>query len=138
MAYDIYNIENPLPGAGMGFTAGDLPGPMEQEVFLQFLMAKLELQGVRYAGTPGRVISRVAVCGGSGSSLVGHAKRAGADAYITGDIRYHSFFEAGNDILLVDIGHYESEKYSLEILYEIITKKFPKFAVRFSKINTNR
>ena len=77
------------------------------------------------------------MCGGSGGQLLKDAEASGADAFITGDIKYHSFFEAGNKMLIVDIGHYESEKFSTEILHDLIIKKFPTFALRFSEINTN-
>ena len=79
----------------------------------------------------------MAVCGGSGSHLISSAARAGADAFITGDIKYHTFTEAPREMLVADIGHYESEKFSLEILYDLIQKKFPNFALRFSGIKTN-
>ena len=82
-------------------------------------------------------VSRVAVCGGSGAGLINAAVRAGADAFITGDIKYHSFTEAPSSMLVADIGHYESEKFSLTVLYDLIIKKFPKFALRFSEIKTN-
>ncbi|HPO41248.1 MAG TPA: Nif3-like dinuclear metal center hexameric protein, partial [Bacteroidales bacterium] len=77
------------------------------------------------------------VCGGSGSHLISSAARAGADAFITGDIKYHAYAEAPREMLVVDIGHYESERFSLEILYNLIQKKFPNFALRFSGIKTN-
>ena len=85
----------------------------------------------------GRKVKKVALCGGSGSSMLGDAIASGADVFVTADIKYHNFFEADNKILLVDIGHFESEKFSPEILYDLIIKKFPKFAVRFSETNTN-
>jgi putative NIF3 family GTP cyclohydrolase 1 type 2 len=77
------------------------------------------------------------VCGGSGVSFLNAAIASGAEAFVTADIKYHSYFEAENRILLIDMGHYESEKFVTEILYDLIIKKFPKFAVRFSKTNTN-
>ena len=79
----------------------------------------------------------MAVCGGSGSSLLGDAIACRADALVTGDIKYHTWFEADNKILLADCGHFESEKFSVEVLHDLIIKKFPKFALRFSEINTN-
>jgi putative NIF3 family GTP cyclohydrolase 1 type 2 len=82
-------------------------------------------------------IKKVALCGGSGSSLISAAIGAGADIYISGDFKYHEFFEAGNHILIADIGHFESEQFTKDIFYEIITKKMPTFAVQISDINTN-
>ena len=93
--------------------------------------------GIRYSRNSGKKIGRVALCGGAGISLLNEAKASGADAFVTSDIKYHNFFDAGDAILLVDTGHYESEKFSTEILYELIRKKFPTFALRFSEINTN-
>jgi len=136
IAFDVYNLENSMPGAGMG-VVGNLDVETPPDDFLEMLSETLGLGGLRYGRSKAKSIKRVALCGGSGSSLIDAAISSGADAYITGDIKYHSFLEAEGNILLADIGHYESEKFSLEILYEIITKKFPKFAVRFSKINTN-
>ena len=79
----------------------------------------------------------MALCGGAGISLLNDAIASGADAFVTSDIKYHNFFDAEGNILLVDTGHYESEKFSTEILYELIRTKFPTFALRFSEINTN-
>jgi len=82
-------------------------------------------------------IRKVALCGGSGSSLISAAIGAGADVYISGDFKYHEFFEAENHILIADIGHFESEQFTKDIFYEIITKKCLTFAVQISDINTN-
>ena len=79
----------------------------------------------------------MAWCGGSGSFLLNHAKTIGADIYITGDFKYHEFFDAENQIIIADIGHFESEQFTQELLLEIITKKFPNFAVRLTENNTN-
>jgi len=136
VAFDVYYLENKLPGAGMG-VIGELDNQLDPDKFLDLLRNSIGLNGLRYSRGTGKAISKVAICGGSGSSLIGTAVKSGADAFVTGDIKYHTFLDAEDTILLADIGHYESEKFSLEILYEIITKKFPKFAVRFSKINTN-
>jgi hypothetical protein len=136
VAYDIINIENSLKGAGMG-VVGNLATPLKQTEFLSMLAEKFGSEGIRYSKYGKDIVERVALCGGSGSSLSDYAIKAGADAFVTADIKYHSFFDSDNRVLIVDIGHHESEKYSLEILKEIITKKIPKFAVRFSKINTN-
>ena len=77
------------------------------------------------------------MCGGAGASLIDSAISSGAGAFITGDLKYHQFAEAAGEILLVDSGHYETEKFSLEIIYDLIIKKFPNFALRFSKTVTN-
>ncbi len=135
-AYDIIALENEHYGAGAGAT-GTLPAPVSGGELLGRLKLLTGLPCIRYSGDPARMVARVAVCGGSGSSLIPAAARTGADAFITGDIRYHSFTEAPANMLVADIGHYESEKFSLEILHDLIHKKFPNFALRFSGIKTN-
>lgn len=136
VAYDILRLENAIPGAGLG-CIGELDKAVEAKRFLEDIAGVFDARGVRYSGSIAGSVKKVAVCGGSGSSLIKYALARGADIFITADIKYHSFFEGNNSMIIADIGHYESEKYSLEILYELITKKFPKFAVRFSKNNTN-
>ena len=135
-AYDIYALENEYNEAGLG-CVGELPEPMEEEMFLKFLSDKFNAEGVRYSKLTGKKIRKAALCGGAGIILLDDAVKAGADVFVTSDIKYHDFFNAEDRILLVDIGHYESEKYSTEILYDLIIKKFPTFAVRFSETNTN-
>ena len=114
-----------------------------------FIMASLEwerLQQVkeifrcdrlRYTAPHTPSIQRVAVCGGAGASFFKQALTGRADIYISGDFKYHDFFLTENRIMIADIGHYESEQFTKEIFYEILTKKISKFAVQFSEINTN-
>jgi len=92
---------------------------------------------IRHSLLSGKNIKKVAVCGGSGSFLIKDAINSGADAFISGDIKYHQFFDTIGKILLADIGHYESEQFTKELFYELIIKKFPNFALHLSKINTN-
>ncbi|HEN20519.1 MAG TPA: Nif3-like dinuclear metal center hexameric protein [Desulfobacteraceae bacterium] len=136
VAYDLYRIENTVPGAGLG-CIGDLPDEPADKEFIEIISRVFDARGVRHTALKGRKIRKVALMGGAGGQYVNEAIAAGADAFVTADIKYHAFFDAGNDILLADIGHYESEIPAVEILHELITKKFPKFAVRFSEINTN-
>jgi dinuclear metal center YbgI/SA1388 family protein len=136
VAYDLYPIENVNSEAGFG-CVGELPEAMEENEFLRWIAEKFNAGCVKYSKPTGKRIKKVALCGGAGISLLDTALRSGSDAFVTSDIKYHDFFNAENRILLVDIGHYESEKYSTEILYDLIIKKFPTFAVRFSEINTN-
>jgi dinuclear metal center YbgI/SA1388 family protein len=136
VAYDIYHLENDNVEVGLG-CIGEFVESMTEVDFLNFVSSVFSAEGVRYSKLSGRKIRRVALCGGSGSSLIKLAISSGADAFITADIKYHNFFDAENRILLVDTGHFESEKFSTEILYDLIIKKFPKFAVRFSETNTN-
>ena len=136
VAWDFIALENEYRGAGAG-AIGALPAPLTGAALLDRLRKLTGLPVIRYCGDPARIISTVAVCGGAGSALISSAARAGADAFITGDIKYHTFTEAPREMLVADIGHYESEKFSLEILYDLIQKKFPNFALRFSGIKTN-
>jgi len=136
VAYDLIALENTYYGAGAG-TIGTLAAPLTGTQLLERLRQLAGTPVIRYSGDPERTVKTVAVCGGSGASLISDAFRAGADAFITGDVKYHAFTEAPREMLVADIGHYESEKYSLEILYDLINKKFPKFALRFSGIKTN-
>ena len=136
VAYDLYPIENQNIEAGLGCT-GDFKEPTEEKDFLNLIASVFGATGLRYSRLTGRAVKKVALCGGSGSGLLNDAISAGADAFVTGDIKYHTFFEADDRILIVDCGHFESEKFSTEILYDLINKKFPKFAIRFSETNTN-
>jgi putative NIF3 family GTP cyclohydrolase 1 type 2 len=136
VAYDIYSLENDNIDYGLGCT-GDLAEPLSENGFLSLVSSVFEARGIRYSGLTGKTVKKIALCGGSGASLLSNAVSARADVYITGDIKYHTWFEADDRILLVDCGHFETEKFSTEILYDLIVKKFPKFAVRFSETNTN-
>jgi dinuclear metal center YbgI/SA1388 family protein len=136
VAYDIYLLQNVHTMVGAGFV-GDLPHEMDQEAFLRYVKNKLEINELRYAGTGMHPIKKVAICGGSGAFLIKDAIKAGAHAYITGDIKYHEFLDYHQQIVLVDAGHYETERYSISLLSDILTEKFNTFAVLISKINTN-
>lgn len=111
---------------------GDIT-PMKASQFFQLLKERFDLQAVRYSGDANAMVSRVALCGGAGSFLVQRAVQQGAHAMVTGDLRYHEMLDHGRDIILADIGHYESEQYTKEIFLEIIKEKYPNFAVDFSK-----
>lgn len=136
VAYDIIALENEYHDAGAG-AIGTLPVPLTVTMLLEKLKELTGIPVIRYSGDTARTVTTIAVCGGSGSDLISTAARAGADAFITGDIKYHAFTQAPHDMLVADIGHYESEKFSLELLHDLINKKFPKFALRFSEIKTN-
>ncbi len=135
-AYDIYPLDNEYSQLGAGMI-GSLTQAMPGADFLNLLKERLGCQMIRYSGDTTTKIKNVACCGGSGAFLIREAINAGADAFITADIKYHQFLDAVNDILLVDAGHYETEQFTKEILYEFLIKKFPNFALRFSKVNTN-
>ena len=136
VAYDIYPIENDNIDFGLG-CSGYFQEPVNENDFLGLISSVFGASGIRYSRLTGKPVKKVALCGGSGASLLNDAIMCRADAFVTADIKYHTFYEAEDRILLVDCGHYETEKFSTEILYDLIIKKFPKFAVRFSETNIN-
>jgi dinuclear metal center YbgI/SA1388 family protein len=136
VAYDIYRIENPYEMAGSGMI-GELEQPMAENSFFQQVKDIFRCGIIRCSPLLNKAVKKVAVCGGSGAFLSGAAIAAGADVFLTGDVRYHQFFEADGRIVIADIGHYESEQFTIEIFYELLTKNLPNFAVHFSRINTN-
>ena len=121
-------------GSGM---IGDLEKPPPVCDFLEFVKQTFNCAIIKTSPLCKSTISRVAVCGGSGSFLIEQAKNQNADIFLTGDIKYHDFFRAENQIIIADFGHYESEQFTKEIFYEILNKKFPTFALNFSKVTTN-
>jgi len=136
VAYDIYPLEQLYPMAGAGMI-GELDTGLDLPDFLSHVKKRLACPVIRYSGTAKELIKTVACCGGSGSFLIRQAIASGANAFITGDIKYHQFSDAADELLLIDAGHFETEQYTNEIFYEFLTKKFPTFAIRFSKVNTN-
>lgn len=125
---------DPETGAGL---LGSLEAPMEEAAFLQHVKKVMHANCVRHTALRGRPVQTVAVCGGSGSFLLPEALRAGADAFVTADFKYHEFFDAEGKLVIADIGHYESEQFTMELLYDIIREKFPTFALHLTKRNTN-
>lgn len=136
VAYDVYPLMNADPFRGIGMV-GELNEEMEVDAFLAHVKNKLELKGLRYSGAVSGPIQSVAVCGGSGSDLIQIAKARGAQAFITSDIKYHQFFDAEDDLLLIDVGHYESERFTKDLLAEILRSNFPKFAIHLTGVDTN-
>ena len=127
-------VNSDLVGSGI---IGELKIPINTEVFLESLRAKMQTKCIRHTLIVKEKIQRVAVCGGSGSFLLKNAKAAKADVFITADFKYHEFFDAENKIVIADIGHYESEQFTKDLIYDLLVKNFTKFAVRLSKVNTN-
>lgn len=136
VSYDVVALQNSnqYEGAGM---VGKLPQPMEIRTFLAFLKKQFGCGIIRHTKLVKETVRTVAFCGGSGSFLLNNAIRSKADIYITGDFKYHEFFDAEDKIIIADIGHYESEQYTINLLSDVLTKKFPNFALRLTKINTN-
>ena len=136
VAYYLHALENSNPQIGSGMI-GELPQAMSPGEFLLFLKEKMELKQIRYTKTNSEKIKTVALCGGAGSFLLHQAKIQKADAFITGDFKYHEFFDAENELMIADIGHYESEVYTKELIYEYLSEKFSNIVVYLSEINTN-
>ena len=136
VAYEISTLENNNQHIGMGMI-GTLETPMGENAFLEYVKEKMKCSVIRHSKLLNKNIKKVAVLGGSGSFAITSAKASGADAFVTSDLKYHDFFAAENQILLMDIGHYESEQYTKNLLATYLTKKIPNFAVLLSKINTN-
>ncbi|MEA2043193.1 MAG: Nif3-like dinuclear metal center hexameric protein [Bacteroidota bacterium] len=135
-AYDIYPIDNRYEKAGAGIV-GELKEPVDTLHFLKKIKNIFESGAIRYTKINTPKIKRVALCGGSGSFLLKEAIRAQADIYISADFKYHEFFDAEKNIIIADVGHYESEQFTKNLFYELVTKKFPNFACSISEINTN-
>ena len=136
IAYELITTENIHQNIGMGMI-GELTTAMEEKDFLLYLKHTMNTKCVRYSEVMHKNIKKVAVLGGSGSFAISNAKRAGADAYVSADFKYHDFFKAENSILLADIGHYESEQFTKNLLVDYLTKKFTNFAVILSEKSTN-
>lgn len=136
VAFEIYNLENKLQNVGMG-RIGFLETPMNEEEFLRMVKSNTKAGGIRFSSFRNKPIHKVAVLGGSGSFAIKDAIQQGADAFITADLKYHQFYEAENQILLADIGHYESERFTKNYIVEFLSKKMPNFAVILSTVNTN-
>jgi len=136
VAYDIISLANQHPQVGSGLV-GYLPSPVAAEQFLQQVKLAFGLKVIKHTALLGKPIAKVALCGGSGSFLTGAATACGADIYITSDVKYHEFFEADGRITIADIGHWESEQFTIELLFDILQSKFPTFAVLKTKVKTN-
>jgi hypothetical protein len=136
MAYDIVALENEWDAVGAGLI-GELPAGEPEKEFLERVASLFRARAIRHSPFTGRPVTRVAVCGGAGSLLISNAIGAGADVFLTADLKYHDFFRAEKRILLADIGHYESEQFTSDLLADLLKEKFPTFAVLKSGVNTN-
>ncbi len=136
VAYDILALKNDWLQVGSGLT-GSLPAAMDEVEFLGMVAEKFRLKVIRHTAFTGKKLKKVALCGGAGSFLLKDALVSGADIYLTADMKYHEFFDAEGRILVCDIGHYESEQFTVDLLNEILVEKFPTFAVLKSKVVTN-
>ncbi len=136
VAYEIYDLQNTHQNIGLGMV-GELEQPMEETEFLEFVKEKMQCGGIRHSGLLGKPVKKIAVLGGSGSYAIKNALQAGADVYLTADLKYHNFYEAENQIVLADIGHFESERFTKNYIVDFLKKKILNFAIIFSEENTN-
>jgi dinuclear metal center YbgI/SA1388 family protein len=136
VAYYLTALENENQEVGSG-AVGLLPEPMEEMAFLQFLKHRMNAGCVRHTALRHRPVQKVAVCGGAGIFLIQDAIRAGADAFVTADVKYHEFFDADKRIVLADIGHYESEVFTKDLIFKYLSEKISNIAVNLSETTTN-
>jgi len=136
VAYDLYPLANAHQGIGSGLV-GEWDAGITESEFLAKLKQTFGLQAIRHTKTIGRPIRKVALCGGSGAFLIKAAIASGADAYITGDVKYHEFFDADGKLLLADIGHYGSEQFTMHLIQRRLVDHFPTFAVRLTETVTD-
>jgi len=136
VAYDIYPLENKFERAGSGMI-GELKKEIPEIEFLEQVKKIFKAQCIRHTKLFNKPVKKIAICGGSGSFLLNEAIKQNADVFISADFKYHQFFDAENKIIIADIGHFESEQVTKELFYELLIKKFPKFAVYLTEINSN-
>lgn len=136
VAYYLSTLDNSFQEVGSGMI-GELSKPMEPIAFLNHLKDRLNLKCIKHTAYTKDLVRKVAICGGSGSFLLGAAKAAGADVYVSADFKYHEYFDAEGQIMIADIGHYESEVNTKELLYEILREKFSNFALILAETVTN-
>ncbi|MBK7787347.1 MAG: Nif3-like dinuclear metal center hexameric protein [Saprospiraceae bacterium] len=136
VAYFLHALDNDHQAIGAGLV-GELTEPMETEMFLDHLKKTMEVAVIKHTSLIHSHISKVALCGGAGSFLTSAAIKSGAQLFISADFKYHEFFDTEERIIIADIGHYESEKYTIDLLIELISNNFTNFALHYTKRNTN-
>lgn len=136
VAYYLHELINEDKAVGAGLI-GQLSEPIDSKAFLKVIKEKLNVSVIRHTRLAKDKISKVAVCGGSGSFLLRDAMRQKADIFITGDFKYHEFFDAEERIIVADVGHYESEQFTKELIYELLREKIANIALHFTEVNTN-
>jgi dinuclear metal center YbgI/SA1388 family protein len=136
VAYELYDLKNEHQNIGLGMI-GELETALTERDFLQLVKDNMQCDGIRHSQFLHKNIKKVAVLGGSGSFAIKNAIQAGADAFLTADLKYHNFYEAENQLLLADIGHFESERYTKNYIVDFLRKKILNFAIILSEENTN-
>ncbi|WP_088342263.1 Nif3-like dinuclear metal center hexameric protein [Robiginitalea sediminis] len=136
VAYELTTLNNAYNHLGMGMV-GTLPEAVAPTAFLQQLKDVLGTPCIRHSALPETPVRRIAVLGGSGAFAIGPAKAAGADVLVTGDVKYHQFFQGEDRLLIADVGHYETEQFTKKCLYDYLSEKIPNFAISLSETKTN-
>ena len=136
VAYDIIPLQNKDMKLGAGML-GELETPEYPEIFLKKIKKLLNVKALKHSPLLKNKINKIAICGGSGSFLMSEAAKQKADVFVTADLKYHDYFLYNGEMILVDAGHYETEQFTKELLFDLLTKKFPTFALQISRINTN-
>jgi dinuclear metal center YbgI/SA1388 family protein len=136
IAYDVYKLENTNNQVGIGIV-GELSKEISLSVFFEKIKKTFNVQLIRHSGEIKRKVKRIAVCGGSGSFLIPDAIASGADVFVTADLKYHQFFDAEDHLVLADIGHFESEQFTIELIEQLLKENFSTFATYFSSVKTN-
>ena len=136
VAYEIYSLQNVHQNIGLGMV-GELEKPLDELAFLNFVKTKMQCGSIRHTTLLNKKISKVAVLGGSGSFAIKNAIQSGADIFLTADLKYHDFYQSENQIVLADIGHFESERYTKNYIVDFLKEKITNFAVVLSEENTN-
>lgn len=136
VAYEIYDLQNSHQNIGLGMI-GELENLMSEIDFLEFVKDKMQCGGIRHSQLLGKQVKKIAVLGGSGSFAIKNAIQANVDVFLTSDLKYHNFYEAENQIVLADIGHFESERYTKNYIVDFLKEKITNFAIVLSEENTN-
>jgi len=136
VAYDVINLSNQHSSTGSGII-GELKETTDEKGFLALLKNIFKTPVIRHTQLTGRPVKKIALCGGAGSFLINNAIAAGADFYVTADMKYHEFFDANGRLVIADPGHYESEQFTIDLLQEVLEQKFRTFAVLKTTVITN-
>lgn len=136
VAYEIYSLDNLHQNIGLGMV-GEFDTALTETDFLKFVKEKMQCGGIRHSAFTGKTVKKVAVLGGSGSFAIKQAIASGADAFLTADLKYHQFYEAEGKLLLADIGHFESERFTKNYIVDYLKEKITNFAIILSEVNTN-
>jgi len=136
VAYDLVALHNTNAHQGAGMI-GELPHAMDTIEWLLSVKKTFQCGVIRHTKLVKKTLKKIAFCGGSGSFLLPRAMQLDADVYLSADFKYHEFFDAQDSIIIADIGHFESEQYTIQRLNKLLSEKFPTFAPRLTKINTN-